>query len=144
MLVTLDTNILYQALHSNSGASFFIFQEIRSRRIQIALSVAVFFEYEDVLSRQSSLDNFELQKEDIDKFIRYIAFVGKVYDPHYLYRPNLGDESDNMFVELAVASQSDYLITNNTKDYKNAELKFEGLKILTPSDFVKIWRKKNA
>lgn len=144
MLVTLDTNVLYQALHCNLSASFFIFREIRSRQIQIAISVPVFYEYEDVLSRQSSLAHFELEKEDIDKILRYIALAGKVYDPHYLYRPNLRDESDNMFEELAVASQSDYLITNNIKDYKSPEPEFEGLNMITPSNFVKIWRKNNA
>jgi putative PIN family toxin of toxin-antitoxin system len=144
MLTTLDTNVLYQSLYSNTGASNFIIQQVKGRKIQMALSVPVFYEYEAVLSRKSSLNNFELDKEDIDKFLRYIAYIGKVYDPHYLYRPNLKDESDNMFVELAVASQSDYLITNNIKDYKNSELKFDRLRIITPSEFVKIWRKKYA
>ena len=144
MLVTLDTNVLYQSLHSNLGASYFILTKIRNREIQIAISVPVFYEYEEVLSRQGSLDNFELDKEDINKFLRYISFIGKVYDPYFLYRPNLRDESDNKFVELAVASQSEYLITNNIKDYKSAELKFDNLNIITPGKFVKIWRNNYA
>jgi predicted nucleic acid-binding protein len=54
------------------------------------------------------------------------------------------DEKDNMLVELAVTSQSDYLVTNNIKDFKNAELKFDQLKIVTPGEFVKIWRRRHA
>lgn len=144
MLITLDTNILYQTLYSNAGASHFIIQKIRTRELQIALSVSVFTEYEDVLSRNKSLMNFNLKKTDIEKFLRFIAYVGKVYEIFFLFRPNLRDESDNKFVELAVTSQSDYLITSNTKDFQNSDLIFDNLKIITPGEFVKIWRKENG
>ena len=144
MLVTLDTNIIYQALKSASGASFFILQQVRERKIQIALSVSLFEEYEDVLKREKSLKDFGLDIEDIDKFLRFIAYVGKPYTIYYLFRPNLKDEKDNMVVELAVTSQSDYIVTSNIKDFKNAELKFDHLKIVTPIEFAKIWRNKDA
>ncbi len=144
MLLTLDTNILYQALMSTTGASHFILQQVRNRKIQIALSVPVFLEYKDVLTRDKSLKDFKLQLRDVDKFLRFIAYIGKTYEIYFLLRPNLKDEKDNMIVELAVTSQSDYLITSNTIDFKNAELKFDELKIITPGEFVKIWRNKNA
>jgi len=144
MLITLDTNIIYQALKSANGASFFILQQVRERKIQIALSVPLFEEYEDVLKRKKSLEDFELDIEDIDRFLRFIAYVGKPYKTYFLFRPNLKDEKDNMVVELAVTSQSDYLVTSNIKDFKNAELKFDQLKVVTPSKFAKIWRRKNA
>lgn len=140
MLVTLDTNILYQALKSKTGASYFILQQVRNRKIQIALSVPVFQEYQDVLTRNKSLKDFELQLEDIDKFLRFIAYIGKTFEIYFLFRPNLKDEKDNMIVELVLTSQSDYLITSNIRDFKNAELKFDQLRIITPSEFVKRWR----
>lgn len=144
MLLTLDTNILYQALKSKTGASHFILQQVRNRKNQIALSVPVFFEYHDVLTRDNSLKDFELQLNDIEKFLRFIAYIGKTFEIYFLLRPNLEDEKDNKIVELAVTNQSDYLITSNVRDFKNAELKFDQLKIITPSEFVKMWREKNA
>jgi predicted nucleic acid-binding protein len=63
---------------------------------------------------------------------------------YYLFRPNSKDETDNMIVELAITSQSDYLVTNNIRDFKNAELNFDELKVITPSEFVKMWRNENA
>jgi len=144
MLVTLDTNILYQALKSRTGASYFILQQIRGRKIQIALSVPVFLEYQDVLTRDKSLKDFELQINDVNKFLRFIAYIGKTFKIYFLLRPNLKDEKDNKIVELAITSQSDYLITSNIRDFKKAELKFDQLKVITPSEFVKMWREKNA
>lgn len=142
MLVTLDTNILYQALRSNSGAAYFILTQVRKRKIQISLSVPVFNEYHEVLTRETSLREFGLEITYIEKFLRFIAFVGKTYDVYYLLRPNLKDESDNKFMELAVTSQSDFLITSNVRDFQNSELIIEQLQIITPANFVKKWREK--
>ena len=144
MLLTLDTNILYQALKSTTGASHFILQQVRNRKIQIALSVPVFLKYKDVFTRDKSLKDFKLQLSDVDKFLRFIAYISKTFEIYFLLRPNLKDENDNMVFELAVTSQSDYIITSNAKDFKNAELKFDELKVITPGEFVKMWRNKNA
>ncbi len=144
MLVTLDTNILYQALMSKSGASYFILQQVRQHRIQIALSVPVFYEYQDVLTRKRSLQDFHLDVQDIEKFLRFIAHIGRIFDIYFLLRPNLQDEKDNKIVELAVVSQSEFLITSNIRDFRSAELKFEELQIVTPSEFLKMWRERYA
>lgn len=140
MLVTLDTNVLYQALKSTRGASHYILQQVRERQVQIALSVPLFHEYQDVLKREKSVKDFGLKTEDIDKFLRFIAYVGRTFETYFLFRPNLGDEKDNMIVELAVTSQSEYLVTSNIKDFQNAELQFDQLHVITPGEFVKIWR----
>ena len=104
----------------------------------------VFLEYKDVLTRDKSLKDFELQLNDVEIFLKFIAYIGKTFEIYFLLRPNLKDEKDNKIVELAVTSQSDYLITSNIRDFKNAELKFDELKVITPSEFVKMWRNKNA
>lgn len=144
MLVTLDTNIIYQALKSKNGASYYILQQVRNRKIQLALSVPVFSEYQDVLSRNKSLKDFKLQMDDVEKLLRFIAYIAKTFEIYFLLRPNLKDEEDNMILELAVTSQSDFLVTNNIKDFKSTELKFEQLKIVTPGEFLKTWRNKYA
>jgi predicted nucleic acid-binding protein len=56
----------------------------------------------------------------------------------------LRDEKDNLFVELALVSNAKYVITNNIKDFtKDVQLKFTDFEVVTPADFVKIWRKEN-
>ncbi len=140
MLITIDTNVLYQALRSSSGASFQIMQLVRAGSCRIALSQAVFTEYQDVLTRQSSLDAFELTRDDVEKILRYVAYVAQKTDPRFLFRPNLKDENDNMFVELAIASQSKYLITSNTKDFVSGELLLDNFQLFTPAQFLQNWR----
>ena len=56
---------------------------------------------------------------------------------HYLWRPNLKDEGDNFLIELAVAGNAESIITNNLKDLRNAELQFDGLRVLAPEDYLR-------
>jgi len=144
MLVVLDTNVVYQALRSREGASSYILSLIRDTKLALAVSVHVFNEYAKVLTRPASLKDLELTKVDIDKVLRFIAYIGKPYATYFQFRPNLQDESDNIFVELALASNCDYLITNNVKDFTvKSDLKFDDLNIITPVDFVRMWRKEH-
>lgn len=69
---------------------------------------------------------------------------GKSQKIYYLWRPNLKDENDNLFVELAIASGSQYLITNNVRDFKSGELKTSSFEFITPYDFWKVLRSKNG
>lgn len=143
MIVTIDTNVLYQALRSSAGASFFILQLVRNRRLKMALSLQVFKEYEDVLTRETSIQDFGLSRIDIETVLKFVSFVGVEFEPFFLFRPNLRDESDNIFVELAICSNSNYLITSNVKDFQNSELNIQFLNVITPANFVSKWRKNN-
>ena len=145
MKIVVDTSVLYQAMYSSSGASHAILQLIRTGDLRLALSIPVFEEYCDVLLREHSLKQFGLRKEEIHKVLDFIAFIGIKTDIRFLLRPNLQDENDNIFMELAFASDSRFLITKNVRDFiNNSELKFDGIKVVTPAEFMKKWRDYNA
>ena len=55
---------------------------------------------------------------------------------YFSWRPNLPDEADNHIVELAVAGSAAMIITNNTRDFRAAELRFPYLRIVTPRELV--------
>ena len=145
MKVVLDTSILFQAMYSSKGASHAIFKLVRSGDLKLALSIPVFEEYCDVLLRKKSLEQFQLEKEDIQKVLDFIALIGVKTDIRYLLRPNLRDENDNMFMELAFASDSRYVVTKNLKDFVcNPELRLDEIEIVTPVDFLTRWRANHA
>jgi putative PIN family toxin of toxin-antitoxin system len=142
MRIVVDTNVLYQALRDRGGASHYILQLFRQRELEWAVSVPVFLEYRDVLLRPRTLHDLQLRVEDIEALLRFIAHIAKSTQIHFLMRPHLRDENDNMFVDLAFASNSEFVITNNVRDFLySAELKFDGFEIVTPSTFVKQWRR---
>ena len=137
----MDTNVLYQALRSNAGASYFILGLIRKRKIRLALSIPVFAEYQDVLSRDSTLQDLNLSQTDIDKVLVFISYIAVPYNISFVFRPNLRDEDDNKFVELTIVSNAQFLITNNIKDFHyDKNLSFPDLNVVTPAEYVNIWR----
>ena len=141
MIVTVDTNILFQALYSNVGASHEVLKMIRRGDVVLAISVPVFQEYRDVLSRIETRSILGMDEDDIQTIMQFVALVGRPTEISFTWRPNLQDEGDNMMVELARASGSTYLITRNTRDFvQNSDLKNDDLRIVTPAEFLKEWR----
>ncbi len=140
MNVVMDTNVLYQAIDNPNGASGFILNLIRTNSINLLISIPVFSEYEAVLKRETK--SLNITNNDCGIILDFIAFIGIQTPIYYLWRPNLQDEKDNIFIELSINGNADYLITNNIKDYnKNNDLRFEGIQIEEPGNFVKKWRK---
>lgn len=144
VLLTIDTNVLFMGLYSSKGASFRILELIRHSKVQLALSIPVFAEYQDVLSRPSTLETLGLSNDEVQDFLDGLSLLAFPFDIHYLMRPNLQDENDNMFVDLAFASSSDFLVTANTRDFnKGNQLKFEGFKVVTPKELSSAWEDKD-
>ena len=114
---------------------------IRNGELKMAISVPVFHEYREVMSREEKKEWLDLDQEEIDVILEFIVTVAKPTDVTYRWRPNLRDEADNMFVELARASASRYLVTQNIRDFlQDADLKNDDLDIVTPADFISHWR----
>lgn len=143
MIITLDTNILYTALNSSTGASHQILKLIIDEKLRAAISTPVYFEYYDVLTRPENQKRLNLSIGEIEDVLDLIALLARKHSIYFLLRPNLSDEKDNIFVECAFASNSDYLITSNIRDFEQAELKGFSFKVTTPGDFLKIWREKH-
>ena len=76
------------------------------------------------------------------KFINFLQVSSRT--DGYAQVLYLKDENDNMFVELAVTSNSKYLVTSNTRDFQHSDLIFKGFQLITPAEFVKEWRRNNG
>jgi putative PIN family toxin of toxin-antitoxin system len=143
MIVTIDTNVIFAALYSAKGASHKIFELIVSEDLKIAVSVQTYFEYYDVLTREANLKKLRLTVAEVEDILDLLALLAQQNTIYFLLRPNLSDQNDNIFVECAFASNSDYLITSNVKDFKQGELKGFRHKVVTPGEFYQIWRIRN-
>jgi putative PIN family toxin of toxin-antitoxin system len=130
--IVLDTNIIFAGLYSTFGASFQVLRALTVGKIQPVLSVALLFEYEDILKRNSR--KLGLNHWDIYVFLDNMCNAGSFQKIHYLWRPFLPDPKDDHVLELAVASQVRKIVTFNVKDFKNVD-EF-GLKIISPKQLL--------
>ena len=136
MKVIFDTFVLVDAARSSQGASFALISALPSKQFQICLSVALYVEWQAVLTRAEHLP-LNQEVENALAFLRYLASIAHLQDIYYLWRPQLRDPNDDMVLELAVAAQAKYIVTHNIRDFQR--LKFDVIAI-TPADFLKLLR----
>jgi predicted nucleic acid-binding protein len=72
MKVVFDTSMLVAAARSRRGASFALISQIPSPHFQICLSVGLYAEWQDVLTREEHLP-FGQTSADALAFLRYLA-----------------------------------------------------------------------
>ena len=131
--IVIDTNIIVSALKSKNGFSYNLLSIIDDDRFKVSISVPVILEYEDAVKRNKT--KIKLNRADIDAILDYICLIAEEREIFYLWRPYLKDPKDDMFLELAVESESDYIITFNKKDFVGI-YKFN-IRTLTPKEFLK-------
>jgi putative PIN family toxin of toxin-antitoxin system len=133
MRVVLDTNILVAASRSNKGASYRILELIPDKRFQICLSMPLYLEYLDVLTRPEH-QLVGLSEQQIVGAVRYLTSEAHLQEIYFHWRPFLPDSNDDMILELAVAAQAARIITFNIKDFRGVE-QF-GIQTVKPRDFL--------
>ena len=137
MRIVLDTSVLVAAARSRQGASFALVSSLPDPRFEIALSVALYTEWQAVLTRPGHLPP-GLGVEDVLAYLRYLTSIAHLQDVYYLWRPFLRDPDDDMVLECAVASGSQYLVTHNIRDFQRiGEL---GVTPITPASFLALFR----
>ncbi len=131
--IVIDTNAFISALRSKKGASYKLVMAIGSGLFDMNISVPLILEYEGAAKRL--IGETKLTSGDIDDIIDYICSVARHWKIFYLWRPFLRDPKDDMVLELAVTSKSNFIVTYNKKDFQGSE-NF-GIKVLTPKEFLK-------
>jgi len=83
MRIVIDTNVLLSALKSSKGASYALISQLPSKQFQFALSVPLYSEYQDVLTREEHLTGANTP-EDILAFLRYMCRISYQQDIFFL------------------------------------------------------------
>ncbi|MDD2808632.1 putative toxin-antitoxin system toxin component, PIN family [Rhodoferax sp.] len=137
MKVVFDTSVLVAAARSRNGASFQLMSMLPAPRFDIALTIALYTEWQAVLTRPEHVPS-GVSVDGVLGYLRYLASLAQLQDVHFLWRPFLRDPDDDMVLECAVASGSTYIVTHNVKDFRRvSELKVQAI---TPADFLKLLR----
>ena len=140
MRVVFDTNVLVAAARSRRGASYALVSSIPTPEFQPCLSLALYMEWQQVLTRPENLAPGRTV-EDTRGYLRYLAGRSRLQEIYFQWRPFLRDPDDDMVLELAFAAGCRHIVTHNVKDFQGSEQL--GVTARSPREFLKLIRQKS-
>jgi putative PIN family toxin of toxin-antitoxin system len=130
--LVIDTNVVVSGLRSRVGASFRVLSLLGSNGFTPVVSVPLVVEYEKTLCDPRLRVPFT--PKEIELYLNYFCLVSDCRMIHYLWRPFLTDQKDDMVLEAAVSGQCRYVVTFNIKDFAGAD-RF-AVEPIRPKDFL--------
>jgi len=130
MRVVIDTNVLFEGLTRQGGATGLIVDAWLSGLLEVYVSNALAYEYIDVLSRKLSDSRWSKLQPVLGTLLK-TAYFTPIY---YSWRPISPDAGDDLVVDCAMNAGA-IVITANLKDFRQAEESL-GLQVMTPIELV--------
>jgi putative PIN family toxin of toxin-antitoxin system len=134
--VVLDTDVLVAAFRSPQGASAELLRRVHVRQLLMLASVALFAEYESVLTRPEHLQATGLRAADMQLVLDELAELVVRVSDWFQWRPQVRDPADEMVLEAAVNGGAEVLISFNRRDFGDAPARF-GVMLATPGQFLR-------
>ena len=129
MKIVMDTDILVAGLRSRTGASRILLQAVGAGVLRPLVSVAVFLEYEDVLTRPGQMNAMGLNEDEIHAFLDAFLAMSEEVSPFYNHGGIVRDPNDDKFVTAALNGMAKAIVTFNVRDYVPRDSRVTGLGI---------------
>ncbi|MBR1929196.1 MAG: putative toxin-antitoxin system toxin component, PIN family [Paludibacteraceae bacterium] len=130
--IVLDTNCLLQALPS--GSPFHkIWTEVLDGNICLCVNTDILEEYEEVLALKTTP---EIARNIVDAIANLTTTVFQNTYVHFELLP--ADSDDNKFVDCAVASDAEYIVTNDKHFNPLKTIPWPKVEIIKIVDFIKL------
>ncbi|MCL4835870.1 MAG: putative toxin-antitoxin system toxin component, PIN family [Caldilineaceae bacterium] len=135
MRVVIDTNVLVRALITRKGTPGQLLEKMKTEDFFLVLSEEVFAELTRVLDYPHLCNRYRYTDEQKNRFLLSLRYVAIWVNAQETLRVVTEDESDNRFVELAVAGQARYLVTGDQKHLLRLR-HYKGIGIVSPAEFL--------
>jgi len=132
MRVVVDTNVLVSGLLSPYGSPGVVVALIAAGHLTICYDARILAKYADVLGRPA----FSFSPAQVEALLAQIESLGELVASSPL-PVRLPDPDDEPFLEVAVASFADCLLTGNGRHYPKAAR--QDVAIVTPREFTDGW-----
>jgi putative PIN family toxin of toxin-antitoxin system len=127
--IVLDTDLLVPGILSPHGPPAAVLRALLTERVTLCFDERILSEYRDVLARgKSSFD-----REVVEELITFLEAAGSPTLAAPL-ATTLPDPGDQMFIEVAVASHADFLVTGNLKHFPDKAS--EGVSVVSPRAYL--------
>jgi putative PIN family toxin of toxin-antitoxin system len=130
--VVVDTNVLFEGLTKQGGASGLIIDAWIAGLTVVCVSNALAYEYDDVLSRKLS----EKRWKTLQPVLGYLLNVAQFTNIYFSWRPTSPDAGDDLVIDCAMNAGA-IVVTSNIRDFRSARDSL-GLRVMTPVEFVSV------
>lgn len=134
MRVVLDTNVLISAVLVKSGNPLRIVEMWEAGAFSLILSQEILAEVERVFTYPKIRTRLQSRQEEIGAFVELLRSESlwvEIQEQLHVVAP---DESDNRYIETAVAGNADYVVTGD--NHLLTLGRYRGVEIVTPAAFV--------
>jgi putative PIN family toxin of toxin-antitoxin system len=135
--IVLDTNVLVSGLLNPFGPPGEIVRLVSSGAVTLCLDARVASEYAQVLRRPK----FGFEEDAVAALLDYVEYRGHMIASSPLPEA-LPDPADEPFLEIALASGAEFLVTGNRARFPDALC--HGANIVSPSEFMAAFRERPA
>jgi uncharacterized protein len=132
MRIVLDTNILLVSV-SDRSPYHLIFKSYVENKYSLCVTTEILDEYAEILTTHSSLFLATSTLETIENATNTV-FITR----YFAFELIKADYDDNKFVDCAIASNADYIVTNDGHFNVLKTIPFPNLNVISIEDFIKI------
>ena len=127
--VVLDTNIFLVSLAAQSKYHW-IYRALMNQKFDLVVSNEILTEYQEVVALRYGL-NFT------DASLEYLLLIPNVIltNPSFLWQLVENDKDDNKFVDTYIASQSDFIVSNDRHIHQIKDNVFPQISVLRYEEF---------
>jgi putative PIN family toxin of toxin-antitoxin system len=130
MRVVIDTNVVFEGLTKQGGATELIIDSWLADLLEVYISDALAYEYVDVLFRKLSKSRW-LKLKPILKMLISKAKFTPIY---YSWRPISPDAGDDLVIDCGMNAGA-IVVTSNIKDFRIAQESL-GLQVMSPTELI--------
>lgn len=137
MRIVVDTNVLLNAIFPNAS-NHWIYKGIIEGEFELCVTTEILAEYNEVFTRYFG-------NEITESFLYALLYSPFVIRTEIFYKWQLikFDQDDDKFVDCAVASNANFIITNDNHFKVLAEIPFPKVAFLNPTELKVIYSNKN-
>ena len=131
--VVIDTNVFFVSV-SRKSKTHWIFEKLLNKEFELYITNDILTEYEEIMTNCLPLP----LKDYVINILLLSKSVVKTI-PYFNWNLISKDPDDNKFVDCAVASNADFIITNDKHFDILEKTNFPKINVLTPDQFKKLF-----
>lgn len=132
MKIVIDTNILLVSI-SDRSPYHIIFKNFIDGKFQLCVTTDILSEYEEIIERLINQITADAVLKAIENSPNTI-----LVEKYFRFELITADVDDNKFVDCAIASNADFIVTNGRHFLALTSIPFPKVTILKIDDFIKL------